>query len=299
MAAWPVLTLLVLVLLVLFIWRARREQSRLLATVDIVTLEDVAAHNLGHARPIYVYLPPGYHSSSRTYPVLYVNDGQDREALRLHQTLAHLFARKQIRPLIVVAIPTGDHRLQEYGTAIAPNAQGLGARAGQYSDFVTDELMPRVASQFRTTSLAAFLGASLGGLSAFDIAWNHPDHFEMVGVFSGSFWWRSGPEESAIRPNTRIAHEMVRQREYRRPFRAWFEAGTHDETADRDNNGVIDAIQDTLELIDELEAVGYRCGAELAYVEIEGGRHNYDTWSAALPDFLIWAFGRGSNDWRQ
>jgi enterochelin esterase-like enzyme len=70
------------------------------------------------------------------------------------------------------------------------------------------------------------------------------------------------------------------------------EAATRDETDDRDNNGVIDAIQDTLELIEALESVGYQVGKEVVYVEVEGGRHNYETWSKIFPDFLRWAFGR-------
>ena len=40
------------------------------------------------------------------------------------------------------------------------------------------------------------------------------------------------------------------------PLRLWFQAGTRDEAEDRDGNGVIDAIQDTTELIDELAAKG-------------------------------------------
>lgn len=69
----------------------------------------------------------------------------------------------------------------------------------------------------------------------------------------------------------------------------WFEAGTRDETDDRDENGVIDAIQDTTELVAELEKCGFERGSNLKQVEIPGGEHNEATWAGALPRFLDWA----------
>ncbi len=36
----------------------------------------------------------------------------------------------------------------------------------------------------------AISGCSLGGLSAFDVAWDYADKIDKVGVFSGSFWYR-------------------------------------------------------------------------------------------------------------
>jgi enterochelin esterase-like enzyme len=137
---------------------------------------------------------------------------------------------------------------------------------------------------------AAIAGFSLGGLSALDIAWQYPQVFSKVGVFSGSLWWRS----RAFRPEDpdadRIAHEMIAQGPYRVDMKFWLQTGTLDETADRNNNGIIDSIDDTLDLIAELETVGYRQGADIRYVEMEGGEHNPHTWGEAMPDFLQWVF---------
>ncbi|MFO7537750.1 MAG: alpha/beta hydrolase-fold protein [Chloroflexota bacterium] len=282
-------------LIFLFIWSSRQRYRRLLAGVP-ERVQTIRSEHLGQERTIYVYLPPGYEADEAArYPTLYVNDGQDREALKLRETLARLYARRQIRPFLVVAIPTNEARLHEYGTAVSPNAQELGTLAGAYGRFVGEELLPHIESHFRvqaTPQSRAFLGASLGGLSAFDIVWNHPHLFLNVGVFSGSFWWRAPAEAQAVPPKRRIAHAVVRQSQYRPGFRGWFEAATRDETADRDNNGVIDAIQDTLELLDELEKLGYQRGRSLIYHEVQGGRHDYVTWSRVLPLFLRWLNGR-------
>jgi enterochelin esterase-like enzyme len=206
--------------------------------------------------------------------------------------LARLTTAGRIPPIITVAIPTDDNRLQEYGTAIAPNSRSLGVLAGAYTHFVIAELMPRIEAEFRARGPATFLGVSLGGLSAFDIAWNHPERFGAIGVMSGSLWWHAAEDETRIDAGQRIAHALVRRSLAPPPLRLWFQAGTRDEVCDRDGNGVIDAIQDTLELMDELRAIGIHPD-DLAYVEVAGGRHDYETWRRVLPDFLTWVFTPG------
>ena len=288
------LTAVLTLLIILIITEAKRRRAELLATVEVITLPDFTSQALGNSREITVFLPPGYaQAGNRRYPTLYINDGQDQEALLLRETVAKLCQRRQIPPLIVVAVPTNPHRLQEYGTAVCPNAQLLGTKAGEYGRFLTTELMPAIEQQFRTSQNPAdigIVGVSLGGLSAFDIAWNRPDLFGVVGVMSGSFWWRAAADETRMPPNQLIAQAMVRQTAVKPPLRFWFEAATQDEASDRDGNGVIDAIQDTLELIAELSVLGFVPDEEVVYVEVPGGRHNYDTWAQVFPQFLRWAF---------
>jgi predicted alpha/beta superfamily hydrolase len=287
------LTAVLALTIILIISEAKRRRAELLATVEVVTLPDFASQVLGNSREITIFLPPGYaQETNRRYPILYVNDGQDQEALQIRETLAKLFQRRQMPPIIVVAVPTNPHRLQEYGTAVCPNAQNLGTKAGEYGRFLTTELMPAIEQQFRTSQNPAnvgIFGVSLGGLSAFDIAWNQPDLFGVVGVMSGSFWWRAAEDETKMPPNQLIAHALVRQTPEKPKLRLWFEAATQDEASDRDGNGVIDAIQDTLELIAELKVLGFTRD-EVVYVEAPGGRHNYDTWVQLFPHFLRWAF---------
>ena len=271
------------------IW-GKRKRQRLLGTIEVITLPGVAATQLGNQREIKVYLPPRYRTrEDERFDVLYINDGQECEALGLRDTLARLTAARRIRPIITVAVPTNDNRLHEYGTGIAMNRLGLGLLAPAYTHFFVEELMPLIESTFRTKPEAGLLGVSLGGLSAFDIAWNNPDRFAVVGILSGSFWWRADDEEERIDAGRRIAHSLARRATMPPPFRLFFQAGTRDEINDRDGNGVIDAIQDTLDLISELQAVG--CGPEqVTYIEVPGGRHDFETWARVLPVFLEWAF---------
>lgn len=246
-----------------------------------------------------IILPPGYETSDGVYPVLYLNDGQDLPRLRMTDVLDSLYQQKTIRSFILVAIHAGD-RIQEYGTAAQADYLHRGSKAGLYTDFVLTELLPYIKKHYRITTDPAksvFAGFSLGGLSAFDLVFHHPDRFSKAGVFSGSFWWRSKSTEEGYRDETdRIMHDLVRKGVYSPSLKFWFETGTDDETSDRNNNGVIDSIDDTLDLISELVKKGYQRDGngqshDIRYVEIVGGQHNQKTWRKIMPDFLIWAFG--------
>ena len=240
---------------------------------------------------VTVYLPPSYFSAPHApFPLLLFNDGQDLEAVGLAPTLQRLYKQGRLRELVVAGLHAGEQRLQEYGTAGRPDYQYRGQLAGAHTRFVLRELLPFLHRNYRLTAECAYAGFSLGGLSAFDIVWNHPDRFRLAGVFSGAFWWRSLPFHPQDPDAGRIAHTMVATGRPRPGLRFWFQTGTQDETADRNQNGVIDSIDDTLDLIAELERQGFRRGRDIRYLEIEGGEHRPATWATALPDFLEWGF---------
>jgi enterochelin esterase family protein len=265
-----------------------------ISPVIIKTIERFRSKQLHNQRVITVFLPPDYESHpDKHYKVLYLNDGQDAPAIKLAETLAALIAHHEIEPIIVVAIHATRDRLHEYGTAGIPNARGLGKKARKYTFFILDEVLPYINRRYRTLSgpvNTAIMGFSLGGLMAFDMAWNHPDIFGTVGVFSGSLWWRTDDADTHARQESRIVHRRVRDTDSPGYLRLWFQAGTDDEKDDRDNNGVIDAIQDTTELMDELARKGFRRGIEMVYTQVEGGVHNQATWGFILPYFLRWTF---------
>jgi len=218
------------------------------------------------------YLPDG-----GTDRLLLVNDGQDLEAMDFDGAPG----------LFCVGIHAGRDRIQEYGTAIAPDYRGRGSRAFLYTHFIVQELLPFLQENYPYIAERAFAGFSLGGLSALDIVWNHPHLFRTAAVFSGSLWWRSKSyEEGYVDERDRIMHAQIRSRNPGGQ-RFFFECGTRDETEDRNGNGVIDSIDDTLDLIAALRARGVP-EESIRYLEIPGGRHDRDTWAEALPEFIRW-----------
>jgi len=226
--------------------------------------------------------------------LLLLNDGQEIENLQLRDTLEELSSTNRIKPLIIVAIRTCEDRLQEYGVAGKPDFKKRGSKAALYTEFIKSELLPAITGytgieKFETT---AFAGFSLGGLSAFDIAWHNPQLFDKVGVFSGSFWWRSKDLAKGYTDRDRIMHSVIRNTGNKPNLKIWLQTGTKDETADRNKNGIIDSIDDTVDLIAELENKGFKRPEDIQYLEMFGGSHDMATWAKAMPKFLGWAFGR-------
>jgi hypothetical protein len=85
--------------------------------------------------------------------------------------------------------------------------------------------------------------------------------------------------------------QQVRNGEYHPGLKFFFQCGNMDETKDRNHNGIIDSIDDTLDLIKELEAKGYDLERDIRYLELTDGRHDVPTWARAMPAFLKWGFG--------
>ncbi len=242
-----------------------------------------------------MYYPPGYNAAAEV-SLLLINDGQDLRKMIFENILEQLYAVNPLEPLLCVGIHCGPDRRNEYGTAKILDYKGRGAKSQAYQNFIFGELMPFVRNAGHRTSFKdkSFCGFSLGGLSAIDIVWNHAREFHRVGVFSGSFWWRTVGQNDALFDEDihRIMHSQVRQGTYKPWLKFFFETGTQDEIADRNNNGVIDAIDDTVSLIYELELKGYDRENDIKYVELSDGRHDVPTWAKAFPAFLVWGWGQ-------
>lgn len=225
--------------------------------------------------------------------VLIVFDGQDFPALQIENTLSVFIAAQPERPVLLVGVHASDQRVYEYGTSAQADYAGRGNKAAQTTDFVINDLVPYLKDKYPVSNDRrkwAIAGFSLGGLMALDVAWHHSDVFSRVGVFSGSFWWRQKALDAGYDDSDRIMHRIVRDTEKVPPLKFWFQTGTLDEEDDRDGDGVIDSIDDTLDLIAELERKGFGWGRDITYVEVPEGQHNPQTWARVFPQLLAWCF---------
>ena len=272
---------------------------------------------------VRVYLPPDYDANAAIgYPVLYANDGQDAEAVGLESTLASLHAEAAIRPVIVVAIDMPPDRMAAYGLSDRAQARSViagtkygavGTQAHAYSEWLAKTLVPLVDARYRTRTTPdarAVLGWSLGALNAFNLGWQYPEVFGRVGAFSPSFWLSAERSDADAVQRTRLAQRMVDGTTPRNGARFYFAVGATEETDDRDNDGINDALDDTRDLIDgwqageEVKAKGLRqlgysvnldhatrpSRADAALAVLDGGQHNQASWAKMLPGFLRWAY---------
>jgi enterochelin esterase family protein len=232
---------------------------------------------------------------SENTSLLLINDGQDLEEMHYGLMVDQLSGSHHIHSVLSVGIHAGRDRKNEYGTARIRDFAGRGSKAEAYNRFILEELIPFLHMEFGIEKFAqtGFAGFSLGGLTALDMVWNHPGVFSFAGVFSGALWWRTKSlEDDYVEERDRIMHQQIRTGKYTPGLRFYFTTGSQDESADRNNNGIIDSIDDTIALIDELKAKGYNTDYDIHYINFDDGKHDVATWGRAMPGFLLWGCGR-------
>ncbi len=151
---------------------------------------------LGRKRRIAALLPHDYEQSSKKYPVLYLNDGQnlfdefapfgnwavDKELEKL--------AESGLSDIIVISIDHGgEDRITEYLPYFNPRyGKGEGAL---YIQFLEETLIPYVNKTFRTLpdrEHTGIGGSSMGGLISLFAGLNHQEVFSKLLIFSPSLW---------------------------------------------------------------------------------------------------------------
>jgi enterochelin esterase-like enzyme len=264
-----------------------------MSNVSAIHIENKHIKSLHLAREVRYDV---YHSHPGTdfskTGLLLINDGQNLEEMGFAAMLESLAGSGLVSSFLCVGIHASEQRKMEYGVASQPDYAGRGAKAGVYTAFILNELLPLLETGYTEYRIVerAFAGFSLGGLSAMDITWNHPELFQTTGVFSGSFWWRSldQNEQNYDDDRHRIMHQLIRRDRYKPGLGFFFQCGNKDETRDRNHNGIIDSIDDTQDIIRELVEKGYTPGKDIIYLEMADGSHDIPTWGKAMPVFLEW-----------
>ena len=147
---------------------------------------------------IQVGLPFGYSSSHKTYPVIYVLDGD--YAFGITKGITDLLMiGKEIKGIIVVGISYGKgvfawsikrtRDLTPGHDTIFAKGQNTGG-ADNFLKFVQYELFPAVNKNYRTDpDSSAICGESLGGLLNSYILWKQPELFKGYIIISPSLIW--------------------------------------------------------------------------------------------------------------
>ncbi|GMG88051.1 alpha/beta hydrolase [Biformimicrobium ophioploci] len=156
---------------------------------------------LERQRTVRLYLPPGYATSGKRYPVLYMHDGQnlfdDTTAYAgewgVDEALDQLASENALE-LIVVGIDHGnDKRINE----LNPFAnERFGAGEGEdYLAFLVGTLKPYIDRNYRTLGdreHTAIMGSSMGGHISHYAIHRYPQVFSKAGIFSPAYW--TGPQ---------------------------------------------------------------------------------------------------------
>ncbi|MCD9189464.1 MAG: esterase family protein [Pyrinomonadaceae bacterium] len=143
-------------------------------------------------REITIYLPPGYFSSTKRYPVLYLLHGTGDDHLNFiddsekESTIQYLMdtgiAARRFGEMIIV---TPNEKTNWQGSFYVNSSA-----TGNWEDFTADELVKFIDKNYRTIARAesrAIAGHSMGGFGAMTLAMKHPDIFSVVYAMNSGF----------------------------------------------------------------------------------------------------------------
>jgi predicted alpha/beta superfamily hydrolase len=227
---------------------------------------------LNRTRRIWIYLPEGYATGTKRYPVMYMHDGQNLfdEATAFAgewgvDEALDSFSKK----CIVIGIDNGGlKRMNEYNPY---NNQRFGKGEGkQYIDFIAKTLKPYIDKKYRTLkdkNNTIIAGSSMGGLISMYAAVKYPQVFGVAGVFSPSFW---------IAPELLTEIKKTVKASTHRQSRIYFYAGEQESK---------ELVRETLQVF---ETMRMKAGCKMEVRINAEGQHNEPTWRVEFPGFYKW-----------
>jgi len=245
-----------------------------------------------NTRYLRVWLPPGYDdpgNAGRRYPVLYLNDGQNlfESATafagiewQVDETAERLIRDGEVPPMIFVGMDnTGKERIREYMPYRSMHPRVLRVRGRYYPDFLFEEVMPFVESNYRVATgpeNTGLGGSSLGGLIALYSVVAFPGTIGRLLLESPSLW-ASGRQLIRESRSVRIW-----------PERTFLAVGTNEAGSAEKSRTVVDDVR-------ELAAIMRRAvlsERRLRLVIKDGAGHNEAAWAERFPEALQFLFGQ-------
>lgn len=236
-------------------------------------------------RDIVVYVPPGYDEQpERTYPVLYLQDGQNLfdprtsfvpgQTWQVREQADEAIRAGEVEPLVIVGIAnTGDRRLAEY--THERDWQRGGGEAAQYGLTLTREILPWIATRYRVRTdreSTGLGGSSLGGLVSLYLGLRYATWFGKLAILSPSVWWN---HKSILGYVNEHAPGI-----WDRP-RVWLDVG--DKEGKR-------TVHDAESLFRRLKANHWRAAETLHFEKAHGGTHDEASWARRVKPMLRFLF---------
>ena len=261
-------------------WEDLAEGDRSTAASNVSVLaEEFYMPQLDRYRKIWLYLPPDYDTSTKSYPVIYMHDGQnvfDAETAfagewEVDETLNALFEQGDHGAIVVAVDNGGDQRLDEYSPWV--NAEYGGGEGDAYVQFIAETLKPYIDENFRTlpgAEYTALIGSSMGGLISTYGALEQADMFGKIGAFSPSYWFALEDLNRYVAGSTADLSDT----------RIYFVASANESASMASN---VYAMQTAL------EAKGLEPGNSVVKIDSYGG-HNEAYWRGEFAAAYQWLF---------
>ncbi|MDY0779491.1 TIM-barrel domain-containing protein [Tenacibaculum sp. IB213877] len=240
---------------------------------------------LNRERRVWVYLPPNYETANRSFPVIYMHDGQnifDKSTSfsgewEVDETLNKLFRDKNMSFIVVGIDNGGDKRLDEYSPW--KHSKYGGGEGEAYMEFIVKTLKPYIDTKYKTQTdknSTAIIGSSMGGLISHYAALKYPNVFGKIGVFSPAFWF--APEVNAF------SKEKGNIQDTKMYFLAGGKEGTNTSRQE-----ISQTVKDMNSMITILKAQQFPAKNIQSKVVPEG-QHNEELWRTNYEEAILWLF---------
>jgi predicted alpha/beta superfamily hydrolase len=249
-----------------------------------------------NTRSIRVLLPPDYDAAKnggKRYPVLYMLDGQNlfdaclsdvsHAEWQVDETVYRLIREKAIPEMIVVGIDhAGVKRAYEflpYRDSFNPDMED--PAGAHFPDFLVNEVMPLVNSQYRTLTghgNTALGGSSYGGVATLYALMARPQTFGYGLIESPTIWVGMGQLIRDTSPLVALPRKV---------FIAFGGEEVSHGAAEKQVQGFFATVSANF------KAAGYE-DSNFRYVYEEGAKHTESAWAKRLPDALKFLFA----DWQ-
>ncbi len=254
-------------------------------TGTVRIFKEVYSPELDNKRSVIVYLPPGYDNSKETYPVLYMQDGQnifDRatgfagQEWEVDENAEKLINNGMIHPVIIVGIYNlGLERMNEYSPWKDPKYK-MGGKGDEYVDFMCNTLKPFIDKTLRTKSdrKNTFVGgSSMGGLISHYALLKRPDVFFGAAVMSPSFHYAGRKIFKYTRDNMPDAD-----------VRFYHDVGTCETGDPERDRAFVEQVKDMSDML--------KNSSETRLVIGEGHNHSEAAWKDRMPEVLKYLIGK-------
>ena len=169
-------------------------------------------------REISIYLPAGYASSDKRYPVIYYLPGfETRDFIYLSHIGATL-EEYDIDNIIAVAI-SGFNKI---GGSFYTNSPAI----GNWEDFITKDVIDYIDSNYRTIATSAgrgLAGHSMGGYGSISIAFNNPGLFDYVYSMSPGLFDKDGLSQSPVEFDRIMQYEDMDDEAAKTEYRSYMD----------------------------------------------------------------------------
>ncbi|MCK5146807.1 alpha/beta hydrolase [bacterium] len=149
---------------------------------------------LNETRTLYISLPRNYEDSQECYPVVFVLDAGMNFPVTATM-IRYLSVYRTIPKMIVIGIENISQATRNRDFTSTSAKGGAAQRyptaggADSFLQFIKDELIPYVDTNYRTHPYRILIGHSLGGLFIGHALINEPELFGALLSISPSFWW--------------------------------------------------------------------------------------------------------------